>query len=334
MVSRLPPGQHRVITEESNLPCAYALAIWSPELGCMDGQSLVIIGKLLGHSQPATTARYAHLADDPVKAARKPSAVTLRQQWTAARAARLWISQSHAERGANLDNGRGKLGELELEKGPQINTRHDAALAKFLATPPRRDQNNRWWTSFMYSILGTVLSLCVFAGVWVLGYAAFTVFDQLRGLDSPLQMLFRELIVPGAAGYLGNSIAAALLPKSKVKFIFYAFASVLLVAAGLSIWFVLPFAERIGELTFSVVWGQLTILAGVVGAYVFARDHLYEKLDRMNAATDGGDVSEFDFSGMTFSRGVSHLRRASYGSYTCRLRREGNYLLIVRAERF
>jgi integrase len=33
------------------------------------GQSLVLIGKLLGHSQPATTARYAHLADDPVKAA-------------------------------------------------------------------------------------------------------------------------------------------------------------------------------------------------------------------------------------------------------------------------
>ena len=34
-----------------------------------DGQSLVIIGKMLGHSQPATTARYAHLADDPVQAA-------------------------------------------------------------------------------------------------------------------------------------------------------------------------------------------------------------------------------------------------------------------------
>jgi hypothetical protein len=32
-------------------------------------QSLVVIGKLLGHSQPATTARYAHLADDPVRAA-------------------------------------------------------------------------------------------------------------------------------------------------------------------------------------------------------------------------------------------------------------------------
>jgi hypothetical protein len=33
------------------------------------GQSLVVIGKMLGHSQPATTARYANLADDPVKAA-------------------------------------------------------------------------------------------------------------------------------------------------------------------------------------------------------------------------------------------------------------------------
>ena len=40
----------------------------SPAWG-IDGQSLVVIGKMLGHSQPATTARYAHLADDPVKAA-------------------------------------------------------------------------------------------------------------------------------------------------------------------------------------------------------------------------------------------------------------------------
>jgi integrase len=38
-------------------------------VGAASGQSLVIIGKMLGHSQPATTARYAHLADDPVRAA-------------------------------------------------------------------------------------------------------------------------------------------------------------------------------------------------------------------------------------------------------------------------
>jgi integrase len=33
------------------------------------GQGLPMIGKLLGHTQVATTARYAHLASDPVKAA-------------------------------------------------------------------------------------------------------------------------------------------------------------------------------------------------------------------------------------------------------------------------
>jgi integrase len=33
------------------------------------GMGLPIIGKMLGHAQAATTQRYAHLADDPVKAA-------------------------------------------------------------------------------------------------------------------------------------------------------------------------------------------------------------------------------------------------------------------------
>jgi hypothetical protein len=33
------------------------------------GASLPLIGALLGHSQPATTARYAHLFDDPQRAA-------------------------------------------------------------------------------------------------------------------------------------------------------------------------------------------------------------------------------------------------------------------------
>ncbi len=33
------------------------------------GHSLPFIGALLGHSQPSTTARYAHLYDDPLRAA-------------------------------------------------------------------------------------------------------------------------------------------------------------------------------------------------------------------------------------------------------------------------
>jgi integrase len=38
-------------------------------VGIAGGLSLPIIGKLLGHSQPVTTARYAHLANDPLKQA-------------------------------------------------------------------------------------------------------------------------------------------------------------------------------------------------------------------------------------------------------------------------
>ena len=34
------------------------------------GASLPIIGVLLGHAQSATTQRYAHLSDDPLRAAR------------------------------------------------------------------------------------------------------------------------------------------------------------------------------------------------------------------------------------------------------------------------
>jgi len=38
-------------------------------IAAASGMGLPIIGKILGHSQAATTARYAHLASDPVKAA-------------------------------------------------------------------------------------------------------------------------------------------------------------------------------------------------------------------------------------------------------------------------
>jgi hypothetical protein len=38
-------------------------------IGAAGGDSLLVIGKLLGHSQVATTERYAHFALDPIKAA-------------------------------------------------------------------------------------------------------------------------------------------------------------------------------------------------------------------------------------------------------------------------
>lgn len=46
--------------------------------GAGGGMGLPIIGKLLGHSQPQTTARYAHLDSDPL---RIPSVRPLPQRW-------------------------------------------------------------------------------------------------------------------------------------------------------------------------------------------------------------------------------------------------------------
>ena len=61
------------------------------------GQSLVVIGKMLGHSQPATTARYAHLADDPVKAASDAVGRHIAAAMEAAGAASLWILWTQAK---------------------------------------------------------------------------------------------------------------------------------------------------------------------------------------------------------------------------------------------
>jgi len=38
-------------------------------VGVMNGMTLPMIGALPGHSQPRTTARYAHLAADPLREA-------------------------------------------------------------------------------------------------------------------------------------------------------------------------------------------------------------------------------------------------------------------------
>ena len=46
-------------------------------VGAIGGESLVIIGALLGHRQPATTARYAHLSDEPLREASSRVARTI-----------------------------------------------------------------------------------------------------------------------------------------------------------------------------------------------------------------------------------------------------------------
>ena len=45
----------------------------------MGGESLPMVGRTLGHTQAHTTARYAHLADDPLQRASERIASSLKQ---------------------------------------------------------------------------------------------------------------------------------------------------------------------------------------------------------------------------------------------------------------
>ena len=45
----------------------------------MGGESLPMVGRILGHTQVQTTARYAHLADDPLQRASERIASSLKE---------------------------------------------------------------------------------------------------------------------------------------------------------------------------------------------------------------------------------------------------------------
>ena len=45
----------------------------------MGGESLPMVGRILGHTQAQTAARYAHLADDPLQRASERIASSLKQ---------------------------------------------------------------------------------------------------------------------------------------------------------------------------------------------------------------------------------------------------------------
>ena len=45
----------------------------------MGGESLPMVGRILGHTQAQTTARYAHLADDPLQRASERIALSLKE---------------------------------------------------------------------------------------------------------------------------------------------------------------------------------------------------------------------------------------------------------------
>jgi integrase len=95
-------------------------------VAALGGQSLVVIGKMLGLSQPATTTRYAHLADDPVGQRAMPLAGTLPRQWAPGPAARLLTYRDLGE----------QLPSLSGEPSPNVRFAHENGRAWLGAKRP------------------------------------------------------------------------------------------------------------------------------------------------------------------------------------------------------
>ena len=62
-------AHHRALTAGVTGVRLHDLRHTYASFGAGGGLGLPIIGRLLGHSQPATTARYAHLDNDPLRRA-------------------------------------------------------------------------------------------------------------------------------------------------------------------------------------------------------------------------------------------------------------------------
>ena len=60
-------------------PLAEEILAHQNEAAVMGGESLPMVGRILGHTQTQTTARYAHLADDPLQKASERIASSLKQ---------------------------------------------------------------------------------------------------------------------------------------------------------------------------------------------------------------------------------------------------------------
>ena len=78
-------------------------------VGAGMGESLLLIGALLGHREQATTARYAHLSNDPVRAAADRIGDHL--------ASALAAGRGDGAKVVNIVDGRRKLREPERQSG-------------------------------------------------------------------------------------------------------------------------------------------------------------------------------------------------------------------------
>jgi len=137
------------------------------------------------------------------------------------------------------------------------------------------DYQNTNETSIFMSVTGIVVAIIIFTSVWFIGAILFYLFDSLRGLgNDKLQYVFRELFIPGVGGYVAMVAVDSWLSKSSLKLVFYGFSAAILIVVGIYIGFVGPLAGKIGEDFWGMLLSTLSIVASIVGAYIYAKEHM------------------------------------------------------------
>ena len=126
-----------------------------------------------------------------------------------------------------------------------------------------------------FTLVGVLVAIAVFASVWIVGGTLFGLWDNLRGLrDDKFQALFRELVVPGLGGYAAMVVVGFWLQKANTRFVFFGFATVVLILVGVYVGFVGPLAKEIGTDMWGVFLDAVSLSAAVVGAYIHVKDDI------------------------------------------------------------
>jgi len=118
------------------------------------------------------------------------------------------------------------------------------------------------------SILAVLMAILVFAVIWYVGSVIFNLWDFTRGISQDwLQAVFRELLVPGMAGYFSLMLVANVFRHYNRHIVFYGFVGVIaLVMAGYVI-LVVPVALEIQLSGWDLVISVLSLGCAAGGAY-------------------------------------------------------------------
>jgi hypothetical protein len=128
-------------------------------------------------------------------------------------------------------------------------------------------------TQLTKSMLFLLLAVIAFVFIWIVGAFLFALLDQVRGLgNDKLQALFREVIVPGLAGFAAMTLVRDRLERFGRKVVFFGFSAALLVLIGIYLGMVAPIAGKIGVGVWDIVLAVMTFAAGILGAYLAVKN--------------------------------------------------------------